>query len=47
MCDVQTQRFMAERAGSKIVSARCGHMPLLSQPNVVAEIIAAAARSES
>jgi pimeloyl-ACP methyl ester carboxylesterase len=47
MCDVQTQRFMAERAGSKIVSARCGHMPLLSQPNVVAEIIAEAARSES
>jgi len=39
MASVVTQTWMAERAKSKIVSIESGHMPLLTQPESVANII--------
>jgi pimeloyl-ACP methyl ester carboxylesterase len=42
-----TQSWMAERAHSKITVVPSGHMPLLSHPEVVAQIIIDAARPRS
>lgn len=41
------QRFMAERAGSRIVEVRASHVSLISKPQAVAALIAAAARATS
>ncbi|SNT60787.1 Pimeloyl-ACP methyl ester carboxylesterase [Asanoa hainanensis] len=39
------QRFMANRANSKITQVRAGHLSLVSRPDVVAGVIEQAARS--
>ena len=45
MASVETQRFMATRAGSTIRSVKAGHMPLLSHPEAVAGLIVEAAQA--
>jgi hypothetical protein len=45
MASAITQDWMAERAKSKTVSIESGHMPLLSQPKSVAELILLAAQA--
>lgn len=37
------QRAMAQRAGSTTTETRAGHLPMLSRPGVVVDVIAAAA----
>ena len=39
------QRFMAQRAGSRIVEARASHVAMMSQPQLTADLIALAARA--
>lgn len=46
MAPAETQRFMADRAGSNIRCLPAGHMPLLSHPQAVADIIAEAAKAK-
>lgn len=41
------QRFMAERAHSRIVPVRASHVSLISKPGAVADLVAAAARATS
>jgi pimeloyl-ACP methyl ester carboxylesterase len=41
------QRFMAQRAGSRIVEVRASHVPPISKPAAVERIIAAAAHATS
>lgn len=40
-----TQKWMAERARAKMVTVSSGHMPLLSHPEAVAEIVFSAANA--
>jgi pimeloyl-ACP methyl ester carboxylesterase len=40
-----TQRFMAERAGSEVVEVRSSHVPMVSQPGKVTDLVVVAARS--
>jgi pimeloyl-ACP methyl ester carboxylesterase len=42
-----TQRFMAERAGARIVEIKASHLSMISQPGAVARLIVAAARATS
>jgi pimeloyl-ACP methyl ester carboxylesterase len=42
---VEAQRFMAHRAKSKVTEVDASHASPLSQPEIIAEVIAAAARS--
>jgi pimeloyl-ACP methyl ester carboxylesterase len=42
-----TQRFMAERAGARIVKIKASHLPMISQPGAVTRLIVAAARATS
>jgi pimeloyl-ACP methyl ester carboxylesterase len=39
------QRFMAQRAGSRVVEARASHVAMMSQPELTADLITLAARS--
>ncbi len=39
------QRFMAQRAGSRITTVDAGHLPMLSQPRTVERVIVTAARA--
>jgi pimeloyl-ACP methyl ester carboxylesterase len=39
------QRFMAQRAGSRVVEARASHVAMMSQPRLTAELIALSARA--
>jgi pimeloyl-ACP methyl ester carboxylesterase len=41
------QRFMAQRAGSRIVEARASHVAMMSQPQLTADLIALAARASA
>ncbi|GAA3241566.1 alpha/beta fold hydrolase [Dactylosporangium siamense] len=41
------QRFMAQRAGSRVVEARSSHVAMMSQPRLAAELIALAARASA
>jgi pimeloyl-ACP methyl ester carboxylesterase len=41
---VEAQRFMAHRAKSKVTEVDASHASPLSQPEIIAEVIAAAAR---
>jgi pimeloyl-ACP methyl ester carboxylesterase len=45
MVSPETQRFMAERMKSKVVSLPVDHTPLASRPSAVAELITAAANN--
>ena len=45
MVSPSTQRFLAERMGSKVVSLPVDHTPLASEPGAVAKLIADAAAS--
>ena len=40
-----TQRFMAERAGATIAEVRSSHVPMISRPSTVTELILEAAKS--
>jgi pimeloyl-ACP methyl ester carboxylesterase len=40
-----TQRFMAERAGATIAEVRSSHVPMISRPSAVTELILEAAKS--
>ena len=42
-----TQRFMAERAGARIVKVKASHLSMISRPGAVTGLIVAAARSTS
>jgi len=39
------QKFMAERAGSMIVSVKAGHLSLVSHPGAVTDLIVRAVRA--
>ncbi|MDP9793621.1 pimeloyl-ACP methyl ester carboxylesterase [Catenuloplanes nepalensis] len=39
------QRFMADRAGARVVEVRASHVAMISQPKVTADLIALAART--
>jgi pimeloyl-ACP methyl ester carboxylesterase len=39
------QRFMAQRAGSRVVEVRASHVAMMSQPHVTADLIMLAART--
>ncbi|GAA3259096.1 alpha/beta fold hydrolase [Dactylosporangium siamense] len=39
------QRFMAQRAGSRVVEANASHVAMMSQPAITADLIALAART--
>jgi pimeloyl-ACP methyl ester carboxylesterase len=42
-----TQRFMAERAGATTVEVRASHVPVISQPDAITELILEAANAIS
>ena len=41
----ETQLFMAERAGARIVKIKASHLPMISQPGAVTGLIVAADRA--
>jgi len=44
MIPAQTQRFMAERMKARVRAARVDHIPMLTAPSVVVEIVLEAVR---
>ena len=44
--DISTQRFMAERAGSTVTEVKAGHLSMVAEPKITADVIKAAAAAK-